>query len=37
MVDGLLIESESFEHGSCLDIGTPNDLNLARTWLDTNA
>ncbi len=34
MADGLLIESASFDHGRSLDIGTPNDLGLARSWLD---
>ncbi len=37
MADGLLIQSESFEHGRSLDIGTPNDLHLARTWLNPDA
>jgi len=32
MADGLLIESESFTEGRSLDIGTPDDLALARAW-----
>ena len=36
MADGLLIDSKSFEHGRSLDIGTPDDLNLAKTWLGQN-
>ena len=34
MADGLRIDSESFDDGRSLDIGTPDDLILARTWLD---
>lgn len=34
MADGLHIDSESFDDGRSLDIGTPDDLSLARTWLD---
>ena len=34
IADGLRIESESFDNGRSLDIGTPDDLILARTWLD---
>ena len=34
MADGLRIDSESFDDGRSLDIGTPDDLSLARTWLD---
>ena len=33
MADGMLINSMSFEHGRSLDIGTPDDLDLASTWL----
>ena len=34
IADGLLIDSESFDDGRSLDIGTPDDLDLARTWSD---
>jgi glucose-1-phosphate thymidylyltransferase len=34
MADGMHIDSESFDNGRSLDIGTPDDLSLARTWLD---
>jgi len=34
MADGLSIDAESFGDGRSLDIGTPDDLCLARTWLD---
>ena len=37
MAGGLQIQSVSFEHGRSLDIGTPSDLSLARTWLDPDA
>lgn len=32
--DGLVIDSVSFPGGRSLDIGTPNDLELARDWID---
>jgi len=34
MAEGLRFGSVSFEQGRSLDIGTPDDLSLARTWLD---
>ena len=34
MADGFRIDSESFGDGRVLDIGTPDDLRRARTWLD---
>jgi len=32
--DGLVIDSVSFPKGRSLDIGTPDDLELARDWID---
>jgi len=37
MADGLQIESESFDEGRSLDIGTPDDLVRAGTWLSQDA
>jgi glucose-1-phosphate thymidylyltransferase len=37
MADGMQIESEPFVEGRSLDIGTPDDLDRARTWLSPNA
>jgi len=37
MADGMQIESEPFIEGRSLDIGTPDDLDRARTWLGPNA
>jgi glucose-1-phosphate thymidylyltransferase len=34
IADGLKIDAESFPHGKSLDIGTPEDLHLARSWPD---
>ena len=34
MADGFRIDSESFDDGRVLDIGTPDDLQRAGTWLD---
>ena len=34
MADGFRIDSESFDDGRVLDIGTPDDLRRARAWLD---
>ena len=34
MADGFRIDSESFDDGRSLDIGTPDDLHRARAWLD---
>ncbi len=34
MADGQHIDSVSFDDGRSLDIGTPDDLSRARTWLD---
>lgn len=36
MADGMLINSVPFEHGRSLDIGTPDDLDLASTWSGQN-
>jgi len=37
MADGLQIESEPFVEGRSLDIGTPDDLDRAKTWLGPDA
>ena len=37
MADGMQIESEPFIEGRSLDIGTPDDLDRAKTWLGPNA
>jgi len=34
IADGLSISAESFPQGKSLDIGTPDDLHLARSWPD---